>query len=403
MLHVSRFLGILRSEFQALEKRSSFREAWPTRWRAAADCAVALAVVAVEIGNVAGATGATGAPLVLAVLAGASLVARRVAPLTVLLWTGAAAITIQATGSEGAGWGVLVALYTVTVVYDRWISLLVGLAPVLTFSAIFTAANADPSKRVLLVPVVICVTCGTWAAGTYVQMQHKYLHTLEERAADAERERDQLTRLAVHEERAAIARELHDIVAHSVGVMLVGVRGARDVLRTSPDRAEETLARVETSGEESLTELRRILALLRVSGNGAGSRPQPSLAQLEELVTGYAVAGMPVRLEIVGRPVPLPGGVQLSVYRIVEEALTNVLKHSRPSEVTVTLTYQPQKLDVEILDDGTYNERSETRTPGHGLVGMRERVELLRGEFNAGRRVGGGFRVVARLPIEPQP
>jgi signal transduction histidine kinase len=190
--------------------------------------------------------------------------------------------------------------------------------------------------------------------------------------------------------------------------MLVGVRGARDVLRSSPDVADDTLARVEASGEQSLAELRRILALLREPDRGAESRPQPSLAELDELVAGYRAAGLPVRLEVIGEARPLPGGVELSVYRIVQEALTNVLKHSRATRVTVTLAFRRSRLEIEVVDDGTpepgaaadrNSYEHAARGSGQGLVGMRERVAVLGGELETGRRVGGGFRVSARLPV----
>jgi signal transduction histidine kinase len=219
------------------------------------------------------------------------------------------------------------------------------------------------------------------------------------RTAHAEREREQLARIALHEERAAIARELHDIVAHSVTVMLVGVRGARDVLHTAPAVADDTLARVETSGEQSLAELRRILTLLRSPDHGAESRPQPSLADLDDLVADYRAAGLPVRLEVTGQRRPLPGGVELSVYRVVQEALTNVLRHSHPSRVTVTLSFRSSRLEVEVVDDATTPTDQGSRTTGHGILGMRERVVLLGGELETGRRVGGGYRVAAWLPV----
>jgi signal transduction histidine kinase len=179
--------------------------------------------------------------------------------------------------------------------------------------------------------------------------------------------------------------------------MLVGVRGARDVLRTSPDAAEDTLARVERSGQQSLAELRRILALLREPEQTAQSHPLPSLAELNELVAGYREAGLPVRLEVLGEPIPLPSGVELSVYRIVQEALTNTLKHSDPSNVTVTLAFRNARLELEVVDDGT--PTLGAATPGQGLVGMRERVALLGGELETGQRDGGGFRIAAHLPV----
>ena len=236
---------------------------------------------------------------------------------------------------------------------------------------------------------------GAWGAGVYVETRRRYRRELRERV---EREREQLAQIAAHEERASIARELHDIVAHSVSVMLVGVRGARDVLRTSPDVADETLASVETSGEQSIAELRRILVLLREPERTAESRPQPSLAEVDELVAAFRDAGMPVRLETVGERQRLPDGVELSVYRIVQEALTNVLKHSHPTRVTVTLAFRDQRLEVEVVDDGLPVGDGAAAT-GHGIVGMRERVALLGGQLETGRRAGGGFRVAARLPV----
>jgi signal transduction histidine kinase len=239
---------------------------------------------------------------------------------------------------------------------------------------------------------------GIWALGAYVQTRRRYMRELQERAASAEREREQLARIAVHEERTSIARELHDIVAHSVSVMLLGVRGARDVLRTAPDTADDTLARVERSGEQSLAELRRILALLREPEQTAESHPQPCLAELNDLVASYRAAGLPVRLEVIGEPMPLPSGVELSVYRIAQEALTNTVKHSEPTQVAVTLTFRDSSLELEIVDDGTPTTGGAATT-GQGIVGMRERVALLGGELQTGQRDGGGFRVAARLPV----
>jgi signal transduction histidine kinase len=366
------------------------------------DVAVALCATGVELGSVVDGGGAA-SPLsiALAVLAGGALVARRSAPLVVLATTLAAAAAIVALGDEPAGVAGGIALYTTAAICERRVSL-AALVPTAAIAAGLSAATADSEGRhasaVFGATVAVLLVVGVWSLGAYVQTRRRYTRALEERAAHAEREREQQALIAVHEERASIARELHDIVAHSVSVMLVGVRGARDVLRSSADVADETLARVETSGEQSLAELRRILALLREPGHGAESRPQPSLAELEELVEGYRDAGLPVRLEVIGEPEPLPGGVELSVYRIVQEALTNVLRHSHPTRVTVTLAFRGSRLEVEVVDDGTRAER-DGATTGHGIVGMRERVALLGGELETGGRTGGGYRVAARLPI----
>jgi signal transduction histidine kinase len=363
------------------------------------DVAVALAAAGSEVAAVTDG-GQNVVTLVLAAVAGLALVARRRAPLETFAIVLTAVAAVEVAGDSAGGIAPLVALYTTAAMLDRRISL-GALVPTMAAVVVVALTNSDVSDSQRLSDAVVgsAVCVGVWALGAYIQTRRRYLQELRDRAVDLEREREQLTRIAEHEERASIARELHDIVAHSVTVMLVGVRGARDVLRSDPDVADETLARVETSGEQSLQELRRILALLRGPDERAEGRPQPSLAQLGELVGEYREAGLPVRLTVAGEPQTLPGGIELSVYRIVQEALTNVLKHSHPTEVTVTLSFRGSAgLEVEIVDDGrTAHDGAETA--GHGLVGMRERVTLLGGELEAGRRAGGGFRVAARLPV----
>jgi signal transduction histidine kinase len=366
------------------------------------DLALAAVATATELAQVIGATGSPSGPaLVLAVVAGGALVLRRTAPVAVLATTGAATVAIGALGDDPAGLSAAIALYTTAALCERRVSL-AALALTAAIGATLSAATADTSGRDTSAAfgaiIVVVLAAGIWGLGAYAQTQRRYRRELQERAASAEREREQLARIAVHEERASIARELHDIVAHSVSVMLVGVRGARDALRASPEVAEETLVRVERSGEQSLAELRRILALLREPDHTAESRPQPSLAELDELVASYRAAGLPVRLEVTGEPTPLPDGIELSVYRIVQEGLTNVLKHSDPRNVTVTLSFRDSRLELEVVDDGTPTTPGAATT-GQGLVGMRERVALLGGELETGPREGGGFRVAARLPV----
>jgi signal transduction histidine kinase len=365
------------------------------------DLALAAVATAAELAQVIGATGTPAAPaLVLAVVAGGALVLRRKVPLAVLATALAATAAIVLLGDDPSGVSVLIALYTTASLCELRVSL-AALALTAAIAAPLSAATADAPGRQTSAAfgaiIVVVLMVGIWGLGAYAQTQRRYRQELQERAASAEREREQLARIAVHEERALIARELHDIVAHSVSVMLVGVRGARDALRTSPDAAEETLARVERSGEQSLTELRRILALLREPAQRAESRPQPSLAELDELLASYRAAGLAVRLEVIGEPTPLPSGVELSVYRIVQEALTNALKHADPTTVTVTLGYRDARLELEVVDDGT--PTLGAATAGQGLIGMRERVALLGGELETGPREGGGFRVAARLPV----
>ena len=339
--------------------------------------------------------------VVLTVIAAALLVWRRAAPRAVLAATLAIGIAIPLLGDPSTGFGPMIALFTVAALCDRRSSF-AGLVPTLITAVLMNLIGPDAQPETPVNALLAAAqTIGLWALGMYLQTRRRYLRELQARADYLERDREQLARIAVIEERTAIARELHDIVAHSVSVMLVAVRGARDVLRTSPDVADATLARVEASGEQSIAELRRILALLREPEQDIESRPQPSIAELDTLIAEHRAGGLPVDLEIVGEPRPLPGGVELSVYRIVQEALTNVLKHSRPRRVTVTLAFRASTLEVEVLDDGAAAVTHGAHTGGgHGIVGMRERVSLLGGELETGARASGGFRVAARLPIE---
>jgi signal transduction histidine kinase len=374
----------------------------PQNWKPwALDAAVALAATAVELAFVNGESSAgLGANLVTA-FAGATLVLRRRAPLAVLAATLLAGTAVVAIGDDPGGVPMLVALYTTAAVCPRRASL-AALVPTAAVAAGLSFATADAAGRetsaVGGAATAGMLALGVWGLGAYAQTRRRYVHELEDRARRNEREREQRGQIAVYEQRGAIARELHDIIAHSVSVMLVGVRGARDALRASPDVADDTLSRVEATGEKSLLELRRILALLRQPADAAESAPLPSLEELDALVSNYREAGLPVTLDVAGGSRPLPSGVELSVYRIVQEALTNSLKHSQPTRVAVTLRFHEDQLDLEVEDDGPFQPNSET-PEGHGIVGMRERAALLGGKLEVGRRAGSGFRVAARLPL----
>jgi signal transduction histidine kinase len=365
---------------------------WPPRpW--AFDALVGAVATGIEIAVVIdGWPGWTVPALLLSALSGTLLLARRRAPLAVLAGTVAVTAAVEATtGWRGLAGGaaVAVALFTVAELRERRVAV-VALVP----TATLLQAWAISSPAIGIIAVVL---------GAYLQTRRRYTEALEERAAHLEREREQLDRIAAQEGRAAIARELHDIVAHSVTVMLLGVRGARDVLRTSPDAADDALRRVELTAEQSMGELRRILGLLRDPDRDtpAGVRPAPTLAELGGLVEEYRGAGLPVRLEVEGERRRLPDGVELSVYRIAEEALTNVLKHTRPSDVVVRLRYGADTLTLRVDDDGEPRHPAGDAgwTGGHGILGMRERVAALGGDLVADVRPGGGFRVDARLPI----
>lgn len=347
------------------------------------DIALAVAATFVEVGLLFNdSTRPAPLPIAATVLTGAVLLARRRFGVAVTVVTVAMAAAVTAAGYSPGGAPAVVALWSLAETRDRRVSLAV-LAPVAVFLEVDNVCSPP-------------VSIGAWILGAYMQTRRRYVRAVEERAATLEREREQLDLIAAQRERGAIARELHDIVAHSVTVMLIGVRGARDVLETEPHVAARTLERVETSAEQSLAELRRILVLLR-GQHAAETRPQPALADLDEMVAGYRAAGLPVRLEITGELLDLPGGVELSAYRIIEEALTNALKHAGATLATVRLSYGGAELEVRVHDDGTGT--GEPGPGGHGLVGMRERVAVLGGDLETGRVPGGGFQVVARLPI----
>ncbi|SDJ63164.1 Signal transduction histidine kinase [Nonomuraea jiangxiensis] len=236
-----------------------------------------------------------------------------------------------------------------------------------------------------------------WLAGLYASTRRRYLEGLEERAERAERERDQQARMAAAAERARIARELHDVVAHNVSVMVVQADGAGYALDSDPEEARQAVRNISKTGRAALAEMRRLVGVLR--GDEAPSTdytPQPGLGQLEELVRGSAV---PALLRVGGAPAELPEGQQLAVYRIVQEALTNALKHGGPGvRALVEVDYGGPDLVVRVTDDG--RGAAAPRSPdGHGLIGMRERVVMYGGTVAAGPRQGGGFEVLARLPM----
>jgi signal transduction histidine kinase len=220
----------------------------------------------------------------------------------------------------------------------------------------------------------------------------------EMRATLAEREREAAARIAVAEERARIARELHDIVAHAVSVMVLQVGAVRHNLPQTHEEDRDALGHVELAGRTALAEMRRLLGAMRRDGDGVELEPQPGLDGLDSLVEDVGRTGLPVRLHVDGDPFPLPRAIDLSAYRIVQEGLTNTLKHARASQADVTVRYRPDELEVEVADDGAGAATSDGL--GHGLVGMRERVKIYGGVMNAGTAPEGGFILRARLPLD---
>lgn len=246
-----------------------------------------------------------------------------------------------------------------------------------------------------------------WALGASIRTVRLHAEELEGRAARLEREREENARRAIADERARIARELHDVVAHNVSVIVVQAGGARRVLESRPEQAAQALGSIERIGRQALAEMRRLLGVLqRPDDEPSSLKPQPGVAQLESLVAQVSQAGVPVELAVEGEPRVLPAGVDLSVYRIVQEALTNTLKHGGPSaRARVIIRYREHDLEVEVVDDGrgiAARPEEPDVIQGQGLVGMRERAALFGGELRAGPRTGGGYSVLARLPLEPE-
>ena len=250
------------------------------------------------------------------------------------------------------------------------------------------------------------IMAGVWGAAVVVNSRQRLATELAARTVELEHEREEKAKLAVAEERARIARELHDGVAHNLSVMIVQAGAERrEVAKERPETAE-VLETIEQTGRQAMAEMRRLLGMLRRSDDELALAPQPSIDHLDTLVAQVRDAGMPVELSVEGEPRPLPPGVDLSAYRIVQEALTNALKHAGPASARVTVRYGRDELDIEVSDDGTAppaENANGARAPsggGHGLVGMRERVALFGGDLAAGHRRDGGYAVKARLPIE---
>jgi signal transduction histidine kinase len=265
--------------------------------------------------------------------------------------------------------------------------------------AIVTVVFRDPEGDWTNLFTVVPIAAIAWLVGHVLRSNAVRNAELRERAERLEREREANARAAVAEERTRIAREMHDVVAHSLSVMVVQAEAAEEMLSHDPERARRPLGAVQETGRTALTELRRMLGVLREMESGPDLAPQPGLAGLDALAAHVRDAGLPVTVRVEGEPRPLSTTADLQAYRIVQEALTNTLKHAGPARAEVVVRYQPTEVVLEVIDDGRGYDPN-TDGGGHGLVGMRERVAVCGGEMTAGRRPEGGFRVTARLPLE---
>jgi signal transduction histidine kinase len=248
----------------------------------------------------------------------------------------------------------------------------------------------------VFIPLVFVLV---WVAGFALRGRAAHAEAAEQRAVHAEHEREAAGRVAVAEERARIARELHDIVAHAVSVMVLQVGAVRHKLPDDRREDRDALSHVEQAGRSALSEMRRLLDAMRSDGEDAELAPQPGLDRVDALIGEVGRAGLPVHLHVEGQPFALPRGIDISAYRIVQEGLTNALKHANAHRADVALHYAPQQLTIEVRDDGNGAASATANGVGYGLVGIRERVKLYGGEMSAGRAHDGGFVLTTRLPV----
>ena len=332
----------------------------------------------------------------------APIALRRYRPIAVLTITVSAAVLILLLTSQAQfPVGVLVALYTVASRCERPVSIRAAEWVALPIAVAVIVNNGPHFGKVIPALAVFAIA---WVIGDNIRTRRAYLAELEARAARLEREREEKAERAVIEERTRIARELHDVIAHNVSVMVVQASAGEELFDADPERARESLSSVAATGRAALAELRRLLGVIRAEAGdrpAASYTPQPGMEYLDELVRQVREAGLAVGLSVLGEPRELPEGVGLCAYRIVQEALTNTLKHAAASEAHVSVRYAPDALELQVLDDGRGAPATNGGTgAGHGLIGMRERVALFGGELSARSRPDHGYEVRARIPLE---
>ncbi len=327
------------------------------------------------------------------------LALRRRFPLAILVWTtlGAALYDALPQPSTLAAIAPLVALYTVGTLLPRrtlWI------AALLSFALTFPLAVTDMQPTRFIGESVRIMATFAFAAslGDATRARRAYIAEVEQRALDAEHTRDEEARRRVEEERLRIGRELHDITAHSLSLIAVQAGAGERIVRTNPDAAAEAFGAIRLVSKSALDELRAMLGVLRGDDDAAPLTPAGTLSRLPELVASVTAAGIEVGLETSGDVSLAPAFVDVSAYRIVQEALTNAVRHANATHVNVSLAATGSELTLEVIDDGIGVSGSDTPPAGHGISGMRERVAALGGMFEAGAAPGGGFRVATRLP-----
>ena len=360
--------------------------------RSYGDYALAGIIGAVFLGEIsfgADEAGHRGASAAIALLFAASLLVRRTMPLVPLL-VALLVIELNHTVLKGIAeggaflFGIVIAIYSA----GRYARGRVALACALAMLASIPLAAFDPTDPsppgFSDFAYFAMFLGGPFVAGRIVRYRREREHALLGHAAALELEQDVKAGEAVAEERTRIARELHDVVAHAISVMVLQARGGRRMLHDDPSETQQALDAIELAGEQALAEMRRLLGMLRSDDEQLALVPQPSLTRIDELAARVTTTCLPVEITIEGVPVELPPGVDVSAYRIVQEALTNALKHAGPARAHVFLRYRPGELELEVLDDGAGNGKGGGS--GHGLAGIRERVGIYGGKLDAGAR-----------------
>jgi signal transduction histidine kinase len=326
---------------------------------------------------------------------------RRRFPLPVLAWALATGLAFACLRLNlvSLGPSILIYVYSVASLCPRRASLAGLAATEAMLGLVFLARPKALGDRSSLLLDCVLVAAAWWL-GDGTRRRQEAIVAARQRAAELERAREELARTAVIEERLRIARELHDVVAHSMSIIAVQSGVGAHVLDSQPEEARKALAAVEATSRQALTEMRRLLGVLRQEAEPTGSlAPSPGLAEVDVLAAEVARAGARVEVRIEGTRPELSLGLDLSAYRIVQEALTNVVRHAGPATARVRIRYAPDRVDIEVVDDG---RRGRTPEPGdgHGIAGMRERAALYGGSLDAGPLPGGGFRVAAHLPVD---
>ncbi len=345
-----------------------------------------------------------GLQLFLIILMTVPLALRRVYPTPVFFVILAAWVVERALNyPETLAWtGLIIAFYTIGAELSRKSSLRIG-----GITALFIlggtgigVATLETISGVSLVTTMI-ITVTPLLVGREIHEQRRRVQELRERVGRAERDREEKAYRAVADERTRIARELHDVVAHQMTVMTLQADGARRIAEGSDPRVVKALKTISDTGHSALTEMRRMVGLLRAPEEASDTEPLPHLAEVEQLVEKVRAAGVPVDLEVEGDVRRLADGTELSAYRIIQESLTNSVRHGGPDVTAkVAISYSEDQLNLLIVDDGRGASAESGDEVGHGIVGMRERITVLGGEFSAGPRTGGGYQIHAIIPIE---